>query len=411
MNEHRDRLARRLLLAALFLLPWQTRLIFATPSVGHTVWQYGVVSVYGTEILVLIAVSLLGWDRVTKGVAAWAWLVAAVILSVACARIPWLGALFAAHAAAAILLVQAARVGSVSVSDAALAFTAGLVPATALGWWQTVTGGNGAFSWLGLAARDASQAGVAVVETAAGRLMRAYGPLPHPNVFGGFAAVGLLAAVRAAFGTGGRRRLAACALSAVAGSALALSFSRAAAIGALMAAGWLVWRLRAKAAPALAAAGIGVILTVLPFASSFLARADAGNRLERASVNERVSQLKEWATVFLENPVTGVGPGGYTGVLVMRNPSAPAFLSQPVHNVLLLFLAELGFLGFFALIAVGGPKAWEAWQNTGAEGKTWMFAFVLCLLPAAFLDHYLWSLWPGMALVASGVIFGRKGDS
>ena len=68
MNEHRDRLARRLLLAALFLLPWPTRVIFATPSVGHAVWQYGVISLYVTEVLVLAAVALLGWDRIVRGI-------------------------------------------------------------------------------------------------------------------------------------------------------------------------------------------------------------------------------------------------------------------------------------------------------------------------------------------------------
>ncbi len=410
MNEHRDRLARRLLLAVLFLLPWQTRYMFATPSVGHAVWQYGVVSVYGTELLVLLAVTLLGWDRVAKGLAAWFWPLIAVGLSVVFARLPWLGLVYVFHAACAVLLVQGVRVSAASPRAAAHAFVLGLVPVAALAWWQTATGGNGAFSWLGLAARDASQAGVAVVETAAGRLMRAYGPLPHPNMLGGFAAVGLFAAFRL---TAASRRevLLKYGGLAVAGSVLALSFSRAAAIGTLLAAAWLAFRLRRRALPALTAAAAGILLTVLPFAPSFLARADAGNRLEQASVNERVSQLKEWSTVFLQNPVTGVGPGNYTAVLVMRDATVPAWASQPVHNALLLLLAEVGFLGFFAFLSVVGPKAWLAWENADGEGKTWGLAFALVLLPVMCFDHYLWSLWPGMSLAAAAIVSSRKQES
>lgn len=402
MNEHRDRLARRLLLAVLFLLPWQTRYIFGTPTVGGAVWQYGVISLYATEVVILLAVSLLGWERITKGIAAWKWPLIAVGISTVFAQMPWLAAVYVAHAACAVLLVQAVRISGLSVHASATAFAVGLIPATALGWWQTATGGNGAFSWLGLAARDASQAGVAVVETAAGRLMRAYGPLPHPNMFGGFAAIALLAAFRA---TPSRPRFV---LLAIAGSALALSFSRSAAIGAVLAATWLLWRLRKQAIPAVAAACVGIVLTVIPFAPSFMARADAGNRLEQASVNERLFQLKEWATVFLKNPVTGVGPGNYTAALVVRDAKIPAWASQPVHNVLLLALVELGFLGFFAFLSVIGSKVWMSWKESDGEGKTWGIAFALALLPIAFFDHYLWSLWPGMSLAAAAFIFSRK---
>lgn len=419
MNEHRDRLARRLLLAVLFLLPWQTRYIFGTPTVGGAVWQYGVISLYATEVVILLAVSLLGWERITKGIAAWKWLLIAVGISAVFAQMPWLAAVYVAHAACAVLLVQAVRVSGLSIRTSVTAFAAGLIPATALGWWQIVTGGNGAFSWLGLAARDASQAGVAVVETAAGRLMRAYGPLPHPNMFGGFAVIGLLASWRLVPPSppgeerdrGEELGYKAFALLAVTGSALALSFSRSAAIGAFLAAAWLIWRLRKKAIPAVAAACVGIALTVIPFAPSFLARADAGNRLEQASVNERLFQLKEWSTVFLKNPVTGVGPGNYTAVLVVRDNKIPAWASQPVHSVVLLLLAELGFLGFFAFLSVLGSRAWQGWKESDAEGKTWGVAFTLALLPIAFFDHYLWSLWPGISLVAAAFIFSRKQTS
>ncbi len=414
MNEHRDRLARRLLLAVLFLLPWQTRYILAMPTVGGAAWQYGVISVYATEVLILLAVSLLGWERVMQGIAAWKWPLAAVVLSIVFAQMPWLGAVYAFHAACAALLVRGAIVSGLSTSRAVTAFAAGLVPAVVLGWWQTVVGSNPAVSWLGLAARDASQAGVAVVETAAGRLMRAYGPLPHPNIFGGFAAVALLAATRLASSPqtpsstgGGVFRALPFGLLSIAGSALALSFSRSAAIGAVLAVAWLLWRLRKQAVPAIAAACVGVALTVIPFAPSFAARVDAANRLERTSVTERVSQLKEWATVFLTNPVTGVGPGNYTAVLVVRDPSVPAWASQPVHNAFLLMLAELGFVGVFAFLSVLIPKTWNAWRQAGEEGRTWGIAFALVLLPIAFFDHYLWSLWPGMSLVTAAWVLRR----
>jgi len=73
------------------------------------------------------------------------------------------------------------------------AFLAGAVVQASLGIWQFLAQATFASKWLGLAAHPAEVGGTSVIETlAGGRWLRAYGGLDHPNVFGGFLSVSLL---------------------------------------------------------------------------------------------------------------------------------------------------------------------------------------------------------------------------
>lgn len=275
----------------------------------------------------------------------------------------------------------------------AAAFVAGLIPAAALGWWQTLTGSSPATKWLGLAAHLASTPGTAVVATASGRLLRAYGPFSHPNVFGGYLAVGLIICLLLDASLRRRARWLNAAAALFLGGTLVVTFSRAAfialSLGILTA--LVLRRLPMRGNRALAALVIGFALAAVWFRVPLSVRADASGRLERQSLSLRVSQLGEWGNVFRASPLLGVGTSAYTAALGRAFPSRAAYDLQPVHDVFLLILAEQGMLGFLAL-------AWLAWTAVRCRAREFLLPAAV-LLPLVLFDHYPWSSWSGLALV------------
>jgi O-antigen ligase len=110
-----------------------------------------------------------------------------------------------------------------------VAFLLGLIIPIALGWFQVLTGGSSESTLLGIADKDAQTLGVAVVETDDGRTLRAYGTFPHPNIFGGYLAVGVIALAWLTRFAKSKREIALMLVgSAVLGSTLIVTFSRSA---------------------------------------------------------------------------------------------------------------------------------------------------------------------------------------
>jgi O-antigen ligase len=73
------------------------------------------------------------------------------------------------------------------------AFLAGASLQAAMGIWQFLSQSTFASKWLGLAAHPAAVGGNSVIETlAGGRWLRAYGGLDHPNMLGGLMAVAII---------------------------------------------------------------------------------------------------------------------------------------------------------------------------------------------------------------------------
>ena len=123
-------------------------------------------------------------------------------------------------------------------------------------------------------------------------------------------------------------------------------------------------------------------------------------RVEVISIEEHTSQYQTVDDVFLSAPFFGVGPNAYTFFLSQRDPGHPVWSYQPVHNTFLLILAELGvvgilFFGYF-IFSVNSIAHASVRKSNG------IFAIVIgvTFFVIALFDHYLWSLWPGLALSA-----------
>lgn len=416
----RERIGETALLAALFLLPWQTRWIFGTPTLHGGPWEYGVMSIYVVEVLIWIAAFALWRGRLDPRGPVLIFPLLLVISALVGVNSS-VSLAFLIHIASAELLVltmaaprtcQGRTSASLTSTESSglgiahdrkprgnacdmpfqvlgAAFLAGLVIPALFGWAQVLTGTQFASTELGLAAHSAADLGVAVVETPVGRLLRAYGPFSHPNVFGGYLVVGLLLCIWIDVQLKSRARLANAVLAAFLAATLVITFSRSAFLALILGLGCFFWTHRSHVRQNRALVGLltGLLIAGIWFHVPLLSRVDASSRLEGKSVQERVGQYGEFLHVLGRAPWFGTGASGYTAALADAFPNRASWELQPVHNTFLLFLAEQGILGVLALILLLKQK-----------GRRLLPLAIL--LPIALLDHYPWSSWAGLALVA-----------
>lgn len=423
-----ERAAQLLTCAFVFLLPWQTRLILYPGSLNDGAWEYGTISLYAVEIILWLAIAIATLDKLqvksekckvavknlkflgTVGS------IGIIVLSVIRARAPELGWYWMLHAVEAAGIFWLLRRNFIRVKPLIVALLCGAVLQSALAFWQFSGQEVFASKWLGMATQDPAAAGVSVIENEQGRFLRAYGSLPHPNILGGYLAMALviLLGIRCQ-GSGIRIEKWFVALGApfmVIG--LILSFSRSAWLAFLLACLSFAlfrkkfgsWKLE-----------IGNLFYLLPFTFFILllalwpltqTRLLGEGRLERFSIEERTGKIGEAVEIIKKHPWVGVGLGNYTLAVHDELESArPGTAYQPVHNVFLLALAELGILGLAALgfLEVFLLKWWRFFKKPEA------LAIMAALLILMFFDHFLWSLPFGLWL--SGLALGfasRAGD-
>ncbi|HAU66288.1 TPA: hypothetical protein DCW61_03005 [Candidatus Uhrbacteria bacterium] len=403
--------ANFLFLLAIFFLPWQTQWIIGSVSVSGERSSYGIFSLYVVEALILFAFLLRGRQQ-TRNSILLTWRVLSFFLAMAFFSLSFsdfdqIGWFHMIHVVSAALLYFLITDERTNIKQILSLFLLGLMVPLILGWFQVIHGSSPGSTALGIAAKDVLTPGVAVVETAAGRLMRAYGTFPHPNIFGGYLAFAVIAlAYLSRLLT--KHEWAMALIGAVfLGAALVTTFSRSAwlglFIGCLVLTGLMFWQKKIpprRAIPILIVGLASVLSTLIIFHSQVFSRMYPTGRVEVISIEEHTSQYQTVDDVFLSAPFFGVGPNAYTFFLSQRDPGHPVWSYQPVHNTFLLILAELGvvgilFFGYF-IFSVNSIAHASVRKSNG------IFAIVIgvTFFVIALFDHYLWSLWPGLALSA-----------
>ena len=391
-----------------FVLPWQTRYLFGGVLVGDVVSQFTMFSLYATECLLLVgAVALLRtwrWTNYRSVVFAVFGFVAIVLLSAVCSRFGFLAIHAVTHIAFAALFLVLLLDDDVRVRPVVMAFVGGLIAPAFLGAYQILAGESGSSTLFGLAARDAEQLGDAVVVIDGERVLRAYGSFPHPNIFGGYFA---LAVAMSVVVFSGRVRWALGGFTVV---ALLMTASRAALLAAVLAFMMFVGLSYARERAWMRRMTVVSVLLVLvaSLASVFvapgaLASLRGGGATEERSVIERVEQYAIYPEVIRgANLFVGLGPGTYVSNFALVEPGKSVWVYQPIHNALLLMIAEIGVLGALAVAAVG-KKVRDV-----TRGSVVLPSFVAALAALVIFDHYLWSMWPGLVLFAFALGVGIR---
>jgi hypothetical protein len=422
---------------AILTLPWQTRW-FHDASLAGWPWEQGRWSVYASWVF-LIATVVSGWpylrsqlrsSRVRRASCFFAALFACTVIptvfhSDVLARFVavsqwWIEALLLL---AFGLTLAGAKVGWRSV---ATWIVISLIPEALLGVaqyaMQTVVG----FKWLGIAPHLTQTPGTAVVEFGLWRYLRVYAGFPHPNIFGGWLVVGILAAfLLAATAETKKSALFAIMTSALFSVALVLTFSRGAWLA--LAAGVVVMMIFGRSAVsasergnisytdavsrkltkqffylAVAASALGILIVGASQRAVVFARTDTSSRLEAKSITQREMSLSDGLAIFRRHPLFGSGPNAE--LLDAPNASVKASAPlEPPHNVLLLMLDDLGVIGVVLL-------ACFAWPFVRRIPRfAWPFAAAVVVI--GLVDHYPWSTWSGLCLVLIVGLFCLSDES
>ncbi len=271
-----------------------------------------------------------------------------------------------------------------------------------LGIYQFLTQTSFANKYLGLAAHNPSTLGTAVIETANGRWLRAYGGLDHPNILGGVLAISLiftayLLAKKKMLNTSKQvwSSIFLFVFYFVSLYALIFTFSRSAwlalALGFLALLivltinkdKWILSRFIALIFFSLVLVGI----VAAPYQDLLAVRLEAETRLEQKSITERQNYIYQAKELLQKNFLFGVGVGNYgVAVGLADNNRKPAWEYQPVHNTFLLLWVESGLLAFLSFLA------FLFFLIRSGRREIFAWAILAPLLILMLLDHWLISL-------------------
>lgn len=407
--------ANVLFLLVVFFLPWQTQAIFTTATVAGEPSSYGVFGIYVVESMIAFAFFLRGRQHSAPQIRrinqALFFFLAAAFFSLGFSQVEWVGWFHLVHVVSAVMFYLLLTDDRTDLRQVLCLFLLGLIIPILFGWFQVLSGSSPESMLLGVSAKDAATPGIAVVESGDDRLLRAYGTFPHPNVFGGYVAVGIVALAWLSRYVRSRQQLIGALLfSGLLGATLIVTFSRSAWLGLFVVFLFLIavmlWRKHLpprRAIPTMMVGLASILSTLIIFHAQVFSRFDPSQQLEIISIEERASQYQTFGDVFLSSPIMGVGPNAYTFILERLDPGHHVWSYQPIHNVYLLILAELGLTGVLALgytLFTLNPFANASLREAGT-----LFACTIGILlfVIGLFDHYLWTLWPGLALMAVAV--------
>lgn len=205
-------------------------------------------------------------------------------------------------------------------------------------------------------------------------LLRAYGTFPHPNVLGGFLATTLPLMMNHQINKSSNQQIIKWVTIGLGIIALTLTFSRSA---------WAVFILMLSAKKKVFLVLL-LLLFFIPLSStdeSFIVRSQLNS-----------AALKIWGSAWL----FGVGLGNFLVSLPNNLVSRTIYFLQPVHNIYLLLLSEIGVIGVIGAI--------------GVMRKRIRFTLPLvALLLLGLVDHYPSSLQQGQLLLTIFMALSYRG--
>lgn len=255
----------------------------------------------------------------------------------------------------------------------------------------------------------------------AGGEARATGPLEDPNDLAYFLVVALplliaLPPERRRIGRGAQLAMVLAATVVAAGAAA--TFSRGGAIALTCAIAWLVAR---RALPLPALGGALAMLAVLGLTSVLIAGPELARALQEKSyiagsnVDTRELRWQAAARMLAENPVLGVGPGGFRSEYAASSRNAEIAEQTPVaHDIYLEVAAELGlpafvlFLGLLAIAIVASERVLRA--STDRRPMVAVQASLIAAAVAAtFLsEQYYLPIWLLIAVAVAADLRVRR---
>ena len=428
------RILEYLLYIFVFLLPFQTRWIISDPLINGDVWEFGRISIYSFDIVYILILSIfliLNFKSFKiKNIKYILLAILFVVLNFIVADNKLIDFYWLLRIFQGISLIwmfsKIYPVKSATESRSAeqfhwinfnkikfiWTFIASMGLSAILGIYQFLTQSSFASKWLGLAIHSASVSGHSVIESAGERWLRAYGTFPHPNIFAGFLVIAIILCIylinkynsaennkTSKFNI---KKIFLFFIFLILSTAIFFTFSRAAWIAVVCIIFYNIFFLKKKKMLPIVCLILFILLSViyLPLVKTRIAGTE---RLEVKSNIERMSGYSQAFQIIKKNPLLGVGVGNYTAELQKMYSDQSAWHYQPVHNVYLLILTEVGIIGIILITLLlyyfiqerrkKKEEKEEGFRNLNPYFLFSLFSFLF------FFDHYWYTLPSGMLII------------
>lgn len=115
-------------------------------------------------------------------------------------------------------------------------------------------------------------------------------------------------------------------------------------------------------------------------------------KTDPSTIGKRLELTKNAAAIIIAHPVFGVGIGNYLVAQSAFTTKFADFINQPVHNIFLLYFAQVGIvMGFLQIIIFK--------KNLIKFAKTWVLIFLAAAI-TGFFDHYWITLQQNFLLLS-----------
>lgn len=300
------------------------------------------------------------------------------------------------------LAVFIARAKSLRFSDLTAPLTASLVLIVliALGQFMLQSSLGFPFTLLGERTFNARSSGIALVSLFDTQYLRSYSIFSHPNSFAGFVVVGGLMLFSCLSKYQKVIALFLC-------CGVLLSFSRWVGLtSAVVLFLYLISRCDWRAFKVVSWLVFVGALLISVFLIMYAG--DLSHYLKGQTILERLYFLSVSRYAISKNFLLGSGLGTFVLVLI-DNPVVPRFgwLLQPVHNILVLGVVEIGLVGVGTFIVL----FLLALKKTLAQGKVFLCLALLAIVITGLVDHYWITLQQNQLLLSFlfGLIFRKDG--
>lgn len=115
------------------------------------------------------------------------------------------------------------------------------------------------------------------------------------------------------------------------------------------------------------------------------------------TISKRITLIYDAVAIIATDPITGVGLGNYLYAQAQFPQKYPSFIMQPVHNIILLILAEVGVL-------IGAYLIYVFATYVRPLVKTPLVIPYIAIIATGMFDHYWLTLQQNWLLM--GVIWG-----
>lgn len=405
----------------MFVLPWQMRW-FRDAQLAGWPWEQGRLSVYASWFFIC-ATLWIGSHVVKRQLSQERWKEVALLLAelVFASAVSiffvtgdvWVHvmAMFQWWIQVVLLSSFALMLWKVEIRSRMIAsmFVLSLLPFVALAFVQSLTQVVIGSKWFGIASHVVVERGTSVVELMGVRTLRVYAGFPHPNIFGGWLALGCVIACLLARRSTKKGEIAVWSSAAALFSiALVLTFARTAWIAFVVGIVTLFvmwirhWKRNVNGLIAIACVAFSILVTGLWNAPLIVGRVSVNDRLEQKSISAREGSLRLGLDMIRSAPLFGTGPNAELLTIAPASGVSSEPL-EPPHSSYLLALVDVGLFGAI-VIALYLHKHREVWR------AHLFHPVVLAIFILALLDHYAWSTWSGQVLVVLSLLTIDAGD-